>query len=60
MKKVRSSQAGIIVLVEKQPRHVATYRNYENYNKDLFEKDIQVKLSKIFPTKLLLTLLLKS
>ena len=30
---------------EKQPPQIVTYRNYKNYNKELFEKDIQIKLS---------------
>ena len=30
---------------EKQPPQVVTYRNYKSYNKELFEKDIQIKLS---------------
>ena len=29
---------------EKQPPQTVTYRNYKNYNKELFEKDIQIKL----------------
>ena len=30
---------------EKQPPQIVTYRNYKNYNKELFEKGIQIKLS---------------
>ena len=49
---------------EKEPLQIVTYQSYKNYNKDPFEKDIQLKLSefdlKIFPTKLLLTFLLTS
>ena len=30
---------------EKQPPQIVTYRNYKNYNKGLFEKGIQIKLS---------------
>ena len=30
---------------EKQPRQIVTYRNHKNYNKELFQKDIQIKLS---------------
>ena len=31
--------------VEKQPPQIVIYRNYKTYNKELFEKDIQIKLS---------------
>ena len=30
---------------EKQPPQIVTYRNYKNYNQELFGKDIQIKLS---------------
>ena len=30
---------------EKQPLQIVTYLNYKNYNKELFEKEIQIKLS---------------
>ena len=29
---------------EKQPSQIVTYRNCKNYNKEMFEKDIQIKL----------------
>ena len=30
---------------KKHPLQIVTYRNYKNYEKELFEKDIQIKLS---------------
>ena len=30
---------------EKERPQIVTYRNWKNYNKELFEKDIQIKLS---------------
>ena len=30
---------------EKQPPEIVTYRSYKNYNKELLEKDIQIKVS---------------
>ena len=32
---------------EKQPPQIVTYQNYKNYTKELFEKDIRIKLSEI-------------
>ena len=46
---------------EKQPPQIVTYRNY---NKELFEKDIQINyqnvISTVFPMNLLLTFLMTS
>ena len=37
--------AATMLKLEKQPPQIVTYWNYKNYNKELFEKDIQIKLS---------------